>query len=127
MRASGVLYLLDERAAVSVFYKRAREIDTYIEDSQKEQLSLFGLSLDLEHESGFGGYLGYLDRGSWRTGDSGSFDATRRAFSTGLRYRFETNAYLELRYERVDTSNNETGDKLESETDLYGLYLKAEF
>lgn len=127
VRASGVLYLLDERAAVSVFYKRAREIDTYLEDRQKEQLSLFGLSLDLEHESGFGGYLGYLDRGSWRTGDSGSFDATRRVFSTGLRYRFETNAYLELRYERVDTSNNETGDKLESETDLYGLYLKAEF
>ena len=127
VRASGVLYLLDERATVSVFYKRAREIETSIEDGQKEQFSLFGLSLDLEHESGFGGYLGYLDRGAWRTGDSDSFDSTRHAFSGGIRFRFETNAYLELRYERVDTSNNETGDELESETDLIGLYLKAEF
>jgi hypothetical protein len=127
VRAGGSLYLLGGRTAVSVFYKRAREIDSYVQDGEKEQLSLFGLSLDLELESGFGGYIGYFDRGSWRTGEMDRFDAVRQAFSAGVRYRFETSAYCELRYERVDTSSDETGISLESETDLFALYLKAEF
>jgi peroxiredoxin len=127
VRAAGSLFLLDESAAVSVFYKRSRELEVYADGEEKEQLSLFGLSLDLEHESGYGGYLGYLDRGSWRTGESRPFDAWRRAYSGGLRYRLERSAYIELRYERVETSNNESGEPLESETNLFGLYLKAEF
>jgi len=134
IRTAATLYPVGETVALSLFYKRARDTEDPVvahEDSlsypQREQLSFFGVSLDLELESGLGGSIGYLDLGRWRGGDYKPLDETRKTFVTSCRYRFVGNAYAELRYERIESERNEGGLLLDSETNLYSFYLTGRF
>jgi hypothetical protein len=120
--------------ALSLFYKRSWDAEDPVVDAehlpldlQREQLSFFGASLDLELENGLGGSIGYLDLGRWREGDYKPFDETRKTFISSCRYRFVGNAYAELRYERIESESNESGSLLDSQTNLYSFYLTASF
>ena len=134
VRAASTLYPVGETVALSFFYKRARDTedpsaagaDPFL-DARREQISLFGASIDLEFESGVGGSIGYIDNGRWRTGDLEPFDETRKTFISSFRFRFVSNAYAELRYERIESESNESGLPLDSETNLYSFYLMADF
>jgi peroxiredoxin len=134
IRTAATLYPVGETVALSLFYKRTRDTEDSVvahedslSDARREQLSFFGVSLDLELESGLGGSIGYLDLGRWRGGDYKPLDETRKTFVTSCRYRFVANAYAELRYERIASESNESGLPLDSETDLYSFYLTGRF
>jgi peroxiredoxin len=134
VRSVATLYPVGETVALSLFYKRARDTEDPViahqdslSDQQREQLSFFGVSLDLELESGLGGSIGYLDLGRWRGGDYKPLDETRKTFVSSCRYRFVGNAYAELRYERIESERSEGGLMLDSETNLYSFYLTGRF
>lgn len=127
IRTSLTAYLAGEAAALSVFYRRAREIKPPDGGMEREQVSLLGASFDLDLQSGIGGSIGYLDRGSRRTGEIEDFDASRRAAVATLRYLFVRQASIELRYERIETKSDVTGNTLESEANLYSLSVSAQF
>ncbi len=113
--------------ALSVFYKRLREIDIESPGAEREHTSLFGVSCDIDLESGYGASAGYLDKGDWRGGTVDRYNASRKAFTAGARYRFDNNSYMQLQYQRVNYSDDASGGKLESFTDLYSFYLGAVF
>jgi peroxiredoxin len=134
VRAAATLYPVGETVALSFFYKRARDTEepsvTGVDppsDARREQFSFFGVSIDLELESGIGGSMGYLDLGRWRGGDYKPVDETRKTFISSCRYRFVGNAYAELRYERIESERIEGGVPFDSETNLYSFYLTARF
>ena len=134
VRGEATIYPSGETAALSFFYKRSRETedpipagDDPVIDPQREQLSLFGASIDAEWPNGLGVSLGYIDAGRWRTGDYEPFDETRKTYVGSFRYRLVSNAYVELRSERIESERNEGGRLLDSETSLYSLYLTATF
>ncbi len=134
VRTAATIFPAGETVALSLFYKRARDAEDQVIDAeeqpldpQREQLSFFGASIDLELESGLGGSMGYLDLGRWRDGDYKPLDETRKTFIASCRYRFVSNAYAEIRYERIESESNESGDILDSETNLYSFYLTAGF
>ena len=134
VRTAATFYPIGETAALSLFYKRARDTEEPPVDGAdppstagREQIAFFGASIDLELESGLGGSIGYIDMGRWRTGDYEPFDETRKTLVSSCRYRFVGNAYAELRYERIKSESNESGVPLDSETSLYSFYLTASF
>lgn len=134
VRSSVTLYPVGETVALSFFYKRARDTEEPEadladppSDAEREQLSLFGASADFELPSGVGGSVGYIDSGRWRTGAYESFDSTRKTYVASVRYRFVSNAYMELRSERIDSESNESGMPLDSETNIYSFYITGSF
>jgi peroxiredoxin len=134
VRTAATLYPAGETVALSLFYKRARDtenpafdVEHSFLDPRREQFSFFGASIDLELEGGLGGSMGYLDLGRWREGDYKPFDETRKTFIASCRYRLVSNAYAEIRYERIEAESNESGALLDSQTNLYSFYLTAAF
>jgi hypothetical protein len=134
IRTSATFHPMGETAALSLFYKRARDTEEPEADdavppagAEREQLSLFGASADFELPGGWGWSLGYIDSGRWRTGDYEPFDSTRKTFVGSVRYHFVRNAYLELRSERIESKSNESGQPLDSETNLYSLFIMGSF
>jgi peroxiredoxin len=127
IRGSVSAYIAEEAVVASVFYRRTSEIEPPEEGVEKERISLFGASLDLDFTGGLGGSVGFIDKESRRDGGLEAFDAARRAIVMSIRYLFLQSASLEIRHERIDSESDATGILLESETKLYGLYLSARF
>ena len=134
VRTAATLFPAGETVALSLFYRRARDTEDPVVDSEhdlldprREQTSFFGASVDLELENGLGGSMGYLDLGRWREGDYKPLDETRKTFIASCRYRFVGSAYAEIRYERTESESNENGELLDSQTNLYSFYLTAGF
>ena len=93
------------------------------------------MSMDLELPVGIGGSVGWMDDGTWRTGEFDPLDKSRKSLYLGGRWRFRKTTYIELQYQRVDTESRLTVDKgqqqelipLEGYTNLYSVYFRASF
>ncbi len=126
-RFSSRLSYPDERAALSIFYKRLRETGPEGPGFQKQESSAAGVSIDVDLDNGLGAGLAYIDEGNWRDGETGRFDATRRSFTAGCRYRFDRVSYIHGQYQRIDNSGDSSGAELESVTEMFSVYLGAVF
>ena len=114
-------------SAVSIFYKRQREVEPGVPEGEKEQMSFFGASYDLDMPSGWGGSVGWLDRGNWRPGTVLPHDDYRRALVAIGRYRFTKSAYIEIDYQYIETRvKNEFMDEM-SFSNIFGLYFSARY
>ncbi len=125
-RVSSRSRLPGERFLLSLFYKRLQEIEPESPELNRIKESLSGISLDMDLENGFGASAGYIDLGRWRE-EEDSFDFTRKAYTVSTRFRFTGNSYIQAEYQRVEVTDDSTGKKLESETDLYSVYLDSRF
>jgi hypothetical protein len=126
-RVSADIPVYPERVLASIFYKRLRETETPHPAAEKEQESVFGVSLDAEFPSGFGGSLGWLDTGTWRNGPYQPVDDVRKALVLGARYRFNKMTTLQIQYESLDRTITARGVESESAAKLYSVYLSARF
>jgi hypothetical protein len=114
-------------SAFAVFYKRLREVELGAPGGEREQMSFFGASYDLDMPSGWGGSIGVLDRGDWRTGTVQPHDDYRRALVAIGRYRFTKSAYVEADYQYVETRAQNEFVEEKSFSNIYGLYFSALF
>ena len=127
VRISSRLSYPDERSAFSVFYKKLRETGPEGPGLEKRDWSVFGASIDVDFDSGLGGGLAYIDEGSWRDADAGRFDSVRRSLIAGARFRFNRASYIQGQYQRIDNSDDSSGSTLESETEMFSVYIGAIF
>jgi hypothetical protein len=127
MRSSAVLHLPGGWSALSLFYKRLREIEAPEAGAERDELSFAGVTFDVDHPAGPGGSLSWLDRGEWRGGDLLAYDESRRTLTASMRYRFGKPAWIEAMYQRTDGEQAQGSASAESRTDIYSLYLRAEF
>jgi hypothetical protein len=116
-----------ETAAVSLFYKRLRELETPDPGAEKEHDSVFGTSFDLELPSGLGGSVGWLDNGTWRSGELDRHDEVRKALVVEARYRFNKASLLQIQYQRVDGTVIDEHGEADALTNLYSVYLSTRF
>jgi len=127
IRISSRLSYPDERSALSIFYKRLRETGPEGPGLEKRDWSVLGASIDVDFENGLGGGLAYIDEGSWRDGDAARFDAARKSLTAGARFRFNRASYIQGQYQRIDNSDDSSGSMLESETEMFSVYIGAIF
>ncbi|MCU0640281.1 MAG: hypothetical protein MUF59_10510, partial [Candidatus Krumholzibacteria bacterium] len=127
IRISSRLSYPDERSAFSIFYKRLGETGPEGPGLEKREWSVFGASIDADFGSGLGGGLAYIDEGSRRDGDAGRFDAARRSLTAGARFRFNRASYVQGQYQRIDNADDSSGSRLESETEMFSVYVGAVF
>jgi hypothetical protein len=127
VRASSRLLLPGDVSAVSVFYKRLREIELPSPDAEAEQTSYFGAAFDVDLENGAGASIGWLDKGTWRDGAVLPVDQYRRVLAVNTRYRFGKNTYAQLEYQRVMSGETEDAEELESTANLYSVYFTTIF
>ncbi|MFH1754375.1 MAG: TlpA disulfide reductase family protein [Candidatus Latescibacterota bacterium] len=126
-RLSADVPLAGETAVASFFYKRLREIDPPQPEAGKEKISFFGASLDVELAGGVGGSAGWLDNGTWRTGVVDPVNETRKAMIVEARYRFDKGSALQLQYQRIDGTIERQHTEDHTLTNLYSIYLTAQF
>lgn len=126
LRLLSMTLLPGDISAVSLFYKRLREIDTD-GGAEKGRISYFGASIDFDHPSGVGWSIGWLDLGNWRGGDIAGHDDYRRVLAIDGRYRFSKASYIQAQYQWIDSEMNTPGVKLESRTFLYSVYFVTVF
>lgn len=124
-RGSTKIFIPRSYSAVSLFYRRLREVELGVAEGEREHTSFFGASYDLELPSGWGGSVGWLDRGDWREGTVLPHDAYRRALVLIGRYRFNKSTYLEIDYQRVRTRETSEIREDESSADIFGVYFSA--
>lgn len=127
VRFSARVPVRGEIASASLFYKRLRELETPERGADKEIDSVFGASLDLELPGGLGGSLGWLDNGTWRTGEVEAHDDIRKALIVEARYRFDKRSLLQIQYQRVDGKAVDDNGENEALANLYSVYLSARF
>jgi len=127
VRASGTVPVLGDALAVTAFYKRLREIDAPEPDVEKEKDSVFGASIDIDSPRGWGGSLGWLDSGTWRSGAEQGFDEVRRALVAALRWRPHRTSLLEAQYQWIDEESDYGFGEVQAVTNLYSVYLKTTF
>jgi len=125
-RISSRLLLPGDISAVSVFYKRLREVEARYAEAEKERISMFGASYDLDLSNGVGCGIGWIDRGVWRDGTVEREDQSRRTMTLSARYRFTNNTLAQAQYQRVMTEGG-GGVSEESHADLYSLYFTTVF
>lgn len=113
-------------SAVSVFYKRLRELKAAA-GVEREQESIAGVSIDTDLPNGIGGSIGWMDRGAWRNGAVDAFDDSRRALAVAGRYRLTKASLVQLHYQRVATTLSHGGGEQESLAGLYSVYLSSSF
>lgn len=126
VRVSGRVPIPGAASAVSLFYKRLRELREP-PGLERAQESFLGMSADIDLRNGAGGSIGWLDRGEWRSGPAGGFDTKRTAVIVTGRYRLEKNTVLQAQYQRVVSENAIEGYETESLANLYTLYLTSRF
>ncbi len=126
VRASARMPFLDDRLSISLFHKRLREADLAPPETEREQISLSGASLDLRLRGSLGAGLGVLEKKTWRDGEIQSFRSSRRGVVGELRWEFEKIGTVRLRYERIDYSETAPA-ATESSTNMYSLYSSIEF
>jgi hypothetical protein len=126
-RVSAKLVIERYHSAVSVFYKRLREIELGVPAGEKEQMSFFGASYDLDMPSGWGGSIGMLDRGDWRGGTTQPHDDYRRALVAICRHRFTKSAYIELDYQYIEARIQNEFMEEKSFSNIFGVYLSARY
>ncbi|MDD3642268.1 MAG: TlpA disulfide reductase family protein [Candidatus Krumholzibacteria bacterium] len=125
MRASAIVRLPGGWSALSLFYKRLREIDVPEPGAERGELSFAGATFDIDHPAGPGGSISWLDRGEWRGGDMLGRDESRRTLTASVRHRFGRFAWIEAMYQRTDAEDALHGPT--SRTDIFSVYLRAEF
>lgn len=126
VRFSGQIPIPGSASAVSIFYKRLREIGEPA-GLEKGQDSFLGLSVDTDLPNGIGGGIGWLDQGAWRDGAVQNYDNTRTALVLTGRYRLEKNTIFQAQYQRVVSDNSIAGYETESLANLFSLYLSSRF
>jgi len=127
LRTSARVPLFDDRVSIDLFYKRLRETELDPNETDRAQISLAGVSLDLVMRGGFGAELGWIEGKRWRDGLVSPFDSRRRGIVAELRREFEKIGALRLRYERVDNDETSSAGAAESGADMYSLYSSIEF
>ena len=93
---------------------------------EREKDSVFGASIDIDSPRGWGGTIGWLDSGTWRSGQEQGFDEVRRALVAGLHWRPHRTSLLEAQYQRIEEEYYGFGDA-DAATNLYSVYLKTTF
>jgi len=130
---------LPEALSCSVFYKRLSEVD--VPDVglmaspnlygwsalEEENVSFAGINFDIIFSEYLNAGFGYIDYGNWRDGNIEEFDTTREVYSVFLNYSFSGRAAVETQYMRIDVSDDSSGEKLQSESDIFSLYSVVEF
>ncbi|MFO7914606.1 MAG: hypothetical protein R6U43_02825 [Candidatus Krumholzibacteriales bacterium] len=127
-----------EAVSVSLFYKRLSEIDTpgmiVIEPGyswggggEEEEVSFAGVNLDILFAGRWEAGIGYIDWGNWRDGNINSFDTNRDIYTANLRCSFGSRAAAELQYQRIDITDDSSGEELTSASDIYSFYSVVEF
>lgn len=127
VRASTTWRLRGDALAASLFYKRAREIDAPEPNVEREKDSVFGASIDIDSPRGWGGTIGWLDSGTWRSGREQGFGEVRRALVAGLHWRPHRTSLLEAQYQRIDEESDHGFGEEQAATNLYSVYLKTTF
>jgi hypothetical protein len=127
VRGSAVVRLPGGWSTLSLFHKRLWEIDPPEPGAEREELVFSGVTVDVDHRSGPGGSLSWLDRGVSRGGDLLGYDESRRTLTASARFRFGKLAWIEAMYQRTDEERTEGSGTEDSRTDIFSLYLRAEF
>ncbi len=126
-RLSAQVPLWKEEFSATAFYKRLRELQTPAPQAEKANGSFIGASVDAQLQSGWGGSVGWLDTGHWRTGDFEPVDEQRRAVIIEARYAFDRGSSLQAQFQRIENSTVDGGAEEKSLSNLYSLYLSARF
>jgi len=127
-----------EAISVSLFYKRLSEIDTpamiVVEPGyswggggKEEKVSFSGITLDFLFAGRWDAGIGYIDWGNWRDGNINAFDSNRDIYTATLRYSFGSRAAAEMQYQRIDITDDSSGEELTSTSDVYSFYSVVEF
>jgi hypothetical protein len=127
VRGSAVLRLPGGWSTLSLFHKRLKEIDPPAPGAELEELVFSGVTVDVDHPAGPGGSVSYLDRGESRGGDLLAYEDSRRTLTASARYRFGKLAWIEAMYQWTDACGTEGVDTADSRTDIFSVYLRAEF
>jgi hypothetical protein len=127
LRVSARAPLVGDLAALSLFYKRLRDVEVVAPGAERQQISLAGASLDADLGRGFGAGLGWLDSRSWRDGIVSPLDTRRGAAVASLHYNFGTAGVVRLQYERIRSEDATGGPSTESGADMYSLYSSISF
>jgi peroxiredoxin len=126
-RFSSMFQAWGDVVALSLFYKRLREIEAPDANVEKETNSVLGVSVDTEFPNGFGGSIGWLDHSSWRTGSVDNFDLVREALVATIRWRPYKTSLLEFQYQRIDVEESRGSDNEEALTYIYSVYFSSTF
>jgi hypothetical protein len=113
--------------ALSLFYKRLREVEIAYVDAERRRFSLWGATVDMDLPNGFGCSLGYIDRGRWRGGNVHFLDEYRRSFSVTTRFLFRRSTYVQAQYQYIRNSVSFGGEPDVSNSSLYSLYFSTEY
>jgi thiol-disulfide isomerase/thioredoxin len=113
--------------AVSLFYKRLREVEVPYRKAERERFSLWGATIDMDLPSGFGCSVGWMDRGRWRSGDVHYLDEYRHSLSVTSRYLFSRGTYVQAQFQYITNSISYGENAEESRASLYSLYFTTEF
>jgi hypothetical protein len=132
IRLSARESLVPERLALSLFYRRLREIDTAdeYEAAGRKRISFAGVSIDASGESGWGCGAGWLEKHDWRDGpySSGgpsiSFDSRRQAIAAYLSRVFAKYGIVQVQYQRVGTGSSLAKDPY---ADIWSIDVTVRF
>lgn len=113
--------------AVSLFYKRLREVEVPYPEAERERFSLWGATIDMDLPSGFGCSVGWMDRGRWRNDDVYYLDEYRHSLSVTSRYLFRRGTYLQAQFQHITNSISYGENTEESRASLYSLYFTTEY
>ena len=110
-------------SALSLFWKR---LESHADTSWPDEVSFFGAAADVDLESGLGGGIGWLDRGSWNDDPGAGYDESRTALTASVRYRFDRMTSVQAQYQRIEYETD-VPDFLDAVTSLFSFYLVSRF
>jgi peroxiredoxin len=127
LRVSARAPLVRDVAALSLFYKRLRDVEVVATGAERKQISLAGASLDVDVGGAFGAGIGWLEEKSWRDGFVSPLDAHRGAAAANLHYNLGTAGVIRFQYERIRSEDAASGPGADSGADMYSLYSSVNF